>query len=147
MPKLPSYRNQSIYLLCKSIDWFLSNDIFGVYWVNKELLLEVSFITTTSKYQGNFKGLTKTCSETCSWIEAKDVAFSSLNNVAKTCSHRLKFSGKLFFHLIVYCLVLGTFNKSRLRPFMKLVWDIIKDKTDISLVSKTKLIAHDGAIL
>ena len=29
-PELPSYRNQAIDLLCKSIDWFLYNDNFGV---------------------------------------------------------------------------------------------------------------------
>ena len=29
-PKLPSYRNQSIDLLCKSICWFLYDGNFGV---------------------------------------------------------------------------------------------------------------------
>ena len=29
-PKLPSYRNQSIDLLCKSTDWFLFDGNFGV---------------------------------------------------------------------------------------------------------------------
>ena len=34
MPKLPSYRNQSIDLESKSIGWFLYDGNFGVYWVN-----------------------------------------------------------------------------------------------------------------
>ena len=32
MPVLPSYRNQSIDLLCKSIDWFLHEGNSGTYW-------------------------------------------------------------------------------------------------------------------
>ena len=36
MPVLPSYRNQSIDLLCKSIDWFLYEGNTGIYWVNYE---------------------------------------------------------------------------------------------------------------
>ena len=36
MPVLPSYRNQSIDLLCKSIDWFLCEGNTGlVEWVNR----------------------------------------------------------------------------------------------------------------
>ena len=31
---MPSYRNQSIDLQSKSIDWFLYDDNFGIYWVN-----------------------------------------------------------------------------------------------------------------
>ena len=34
MPVLPSYRNQSLDLLCKSIDWFLYEGSTGIYWVN-----------------------------------------------------------------------------------------------------------------
>ena len=34
MAVLPSYRNQSIDLLCKSIDWFLYEGITGIEWVN-----------------------------------------------------------------------------------------------------------------
>ena len=34
MPKLPAYRNQSIDLPCKSIDWFLFDGNSGVQWVN-----------------------------------------------------------------------------------------------------------------
>ena len=34
MPVLPSYRSQSIDLLCKSIDWFLYEGNTGTYWVN-----------------------------------------------------------------------------------------------------------------
>ena len=34
MPKLPPYRNQSIDLLSKSIDCFLYDGNFGIYWVN-----------------------------------------------------------------------------------------------------------------
>ena len=30
LPVLPSYRNQSIDLLCKSIDWFLYDGNFGI---------------------------------------------------------------------------------------------------------------------
>ena len=33
MPVLPSYRNESIDLLCKSIDWFLFEGSTGTYWV------------------------------------------------------------------------------------------------------------------
>ena len=33
MPVLPSYRNQSIDLLCKSIDWFLYEGNTGIQWV------------------------------------------------------------------------------------------------------------------
>ena len=33
VPVLPSYRNQSIDLLCKSIDWFLYEGNTGTYWV------------------------------------------------------------------------------------------------------------------
>ena len=32
---MPSYRNQSIHLLCKSIDWFLYDRTFGVYCVKQ----------------------------------------------------------------------------------------------------------------
>ena len=34
MSVLPSYRNQSINLLCKSIDWFLYGVNTGIYCVN-----------------------------------------------------------------------------------------------------------------
>ena len=34
MPVLPSYRNQSIVLLCKSVDWFLIEGNTGTEWVN-----------------------------------------------------------------------------------------------------------------
>ena len=34
MPVLPSYRNQSIDLVCKSIDWFLYEGSTGIQWVN-----------------------------------------------------------------------------------------------------------------
>ena len=34
MAVLPSYRNQSIDLLCKSIDWFLYEGNTGIGWVN-----------------------------------------------------------------------------------------------------------------
>ena len=34
VPVLPSYRSQSIDLLCKSIDWFLYEGNTGTYWVN-----------------------------------------------------------------------------------------------------------------
>ena len=33
MPVLPSYRNQPIDLLCKSIDWFLYEGNIGISWV------------------------------------------------------------------------------------------------------------------
>ena len=33
MPKLPSYRNQSIDLFWKSTDWFLYDGNFGIQWV------------------------------------------------------------------------------------------------------------------
>ena len=33
MPVLPSYRNQSIDLICKSIDWFLYESNTGIQWV------------------------------------------------------------------------------------------------------------------
>ena len=36
MPGLPSYRNQSIGLLCKSIDWFLYEENTGIKWVKKQ---------------------------------------------------------------------------------------------------------------
>ena len=41
MPVLPSYKNQSIDLLCKSIDWFLPEDRTGTQWVNEKLTLKV----------------------------------------------------------------------------------------------------------
>ena len=34
MPVLPSYRNQSVDLQGKSIDWFLYEGNTGIYWVN-----------------------------------------------------------------------------------------------------------------
>ena len=34
MPVLLSYRNQSIDLLCKSIDWLLYEGNTGIQWVN-----------------------------------------------------------------------------------------------------------------
>ena len=34
MPVLSSYRNQSIDLHCKSIDWFLYEGNTRIYWVN-----------------------------------------------------------------------------------------------------------------
>ena len=36
MSVLPSYRNQSIGLLCKSIDWFLYEENTGIKWVKKQ---------------------------------------------------------------------------------------------------------------
>ena len=36
MPVLPSYRNQSIDLLCKSIDWFLYDGNTGFEWVKRK---------------------------------------------------------------------------------------------------------------
>ena len=42
MPVLPSYRNQSIDLLCKSIDWFLYEGKTGTYWVTAEILIFAS---------------------------------------------------------------------------------------------------------
>ena len=42
MPVLPSYRNQSIEMLCKSVDWFLYEGNTGIWWVNwmKDLKLK-----------------------------------------------------------------------------------------------------------
>ena len=42
MPVLPSYRNQSIKMLCKSVDWFLYEGNTGSWWVNwmKDLKLK-----------------------------------------------------------------------------------------------------------
>ena len=53
MPVLPSYRNQSIDLLCKSIDWFLYEDNTGIWWVNiknsaEETLLGIKFVSKLS---------------------------------------------------------------------------------------------------
>ena len=66
MPKLPSYRHQSIHLKSKSIDWFLYNDNFGIWWVktslasaqNQYLKLE-SFQTLTFQFQRSSKFATK----------------------------------------------------------------------------------------
>ena len=33
-PVLPLHRNQSIDLLCKSMDWFLINSSTGLKWIN-----------------------------------------------------------------------------------------------------------------
>ena len=33
MPALPSYRNQAIDLLCKSIDWFLHEGNTSIKWI------------------------------------------------------------------------------------------------------------------
>ena len=33
MPVLPSYKNKSIDLLCKSMDWFLYEGNTGISWV------------------------------------------------------------------------------------------------------------------
>ena len=38
MPVLTSYRNQSMDLLCKSIDWFLYEGKTGIYWVDHGVL-------------------------------------------------------------------------------------------------------------
>ena len=43
MPVLPSYRDQSIDLHSKSIDWFLYEDNTGFYWVNKNVLHTAEF--------------------------------------------------------------------------------------------------------
>ena len=37
LPVLPSYRNLSIDLLCKSLDWFLHEGNTVNYWVNVKL--------------------------------------------------------------------------------------------------------------
>ena len=37
MPVLPSYRNQSIDLHSKSMDWFLYKGNTSIYWVNQIL--------------------------------------------------------------------------------------------------------------
>ena len=37
MPVLPSYRNQSVDLLPKSIDWFLCEGNIGTQWVKAQL--------------------------------------------------------------------------------------------------------------
>ena len=34
---LPSHRNQSIDLLCRSIDWFLYEGNTGILWVNRSI--------------------------------------------------------------------------------------------------------------
>ena len=43
VPVLPPYRNQSIDLLCKSIDWFLHEGNTDTWWVN--VLFVVSSLT------------------------------------------------------------------------------------------------------
>ena len=35
MPELPSYRNQSSDLLCKSMEWFLCEGNTGIEWVKQ----------------------------------------------------------------------------------------------------------------
>ena len=37
MPVLPSYRNQSVDFLCKSIDWFLYEGNTATYWVKFDI--------------------------------------------------------------------------------------------------------------
>ena len=39
MPVLPSYRNQPIDLMCKSVDWFLHEDITSISWVKQSIYL------------------------------------------------------------------------------------------------------------
>ena len=43
MPLLPSYRSQSIDLLCKSTDWFLYEGDTGTWWFNKTQLTNSDF--------------------------------------------------------------------------------------------------------
>ena len=40
MPVLPSYRNQSIDLHTKSVDWFLCEGNTGIKWVNSFSLFD-----------------------------------------------------------------------------------------------------------
>ena len=52
MPKLPSYRDQSIDLPCKSIDWFLYDGNFGFLWV--KLISVVPATNTANKISFSF---------------------------------------------------------------------------------------------
>ena len=38
---LPTYRNQSVDLLRKSIDWFLHEGNTGILWVNEDTATEI----------------------------------------------------------------------------------------------------------
>ena len=40
VPVLRSYKNQSIDLLCKSIDWFLYEGSTGTQWVNRNSIIQ-----------------------------------------------------------------------------------------------------------
>ena len=54
MPVLPSYRNQSIGLLCKSIDWFLYEGNTGIWWVNSCLTNVPIWYHLKKKYEKKF---------------------------------------------------------------------------------------------
>ena len=54
MPVLPAYRNQSIDLHTKSIDWFLYEGSTGIYWVNQITRLIVINITPLTEFFCNF---------------------------------------------------------------------------------------------
>ena len=51
MPLFPSYRNQSIDLLCKSIDWSLYEDNTGILWINGGLHFYNTSATHRSSHQ------------------------------------------------------------------------------------------------
>ena len=53
MPVLPSYRNQSIDLHSKSIDWFLYKGNTSIYWVNQ---ISLSNIVKLNQIKGAAMG-------------------------------------------------------------------------------------------
>ena len=52
---MPSYRNQSIDLLWKSIGWFLYDSKFGVWWVNKSAFRTRNSFHNNISFLGSFK--------------------------------------------------------------------------------------------
>ena len=60
VPVLPLYRNRSIDLLCKSIDWFLYEGITGTEWV-KQLLAFYIRMTILLIYSRILIDITSAC--------------------------------------------------------------------------------------
>ena len=53
---LRSYRNQSIDLLCKSIDWFLFEGNTGILWVNQEISIREAQCPLKKDYLKKYPG-------------------------------------------------------------------------------------------
>ena len=147
MPVLPSYRNQSIDLLYKSIDWFLYNPDHFVLNIGTNDLNSDRSPELIAKSIADVGSSLKN--------DSHDVSISSIvrnNKVKEKAAQVNKNLEKLCVNASVNCSILGSFcrkhlkkliiahlNINSLRNKFEFLVDQIKKKVDRLMVSETKL--------